>query len=243
MSKKYELTDETRSFEGRTLYRIRAVAAIAALGISAGDFGGWVESEHNLTQAGNAWVFDNACVYENSQVSDNACIYDDARIYGNSRVYENASIYGNSHVFGNAHVYGDAYVFDKAHLDGNSRVFGKARVCDDGLVTDDAWIEGDAEIYGAVSICGKAWIKTTPIRSVRSDAYDFALLPMQDGSYCVSGDSGLFTLPEARQHSEETHGGTMLGIESQSILDHFERMIVAQQAQLREGPASAQQKA
>lgn len=61
--KKYELTDETtKSWDGRTLRRIRALVAIASMGVSAGDLGGFIEFEGNLDQSGNAWVFGNAQV-------------------------------------------------------------------------------------------------------------------------------------------------------------------------------------
>ena len=42
-TKKYELTDETKIVNGVTLYRIRALVAIAAIGVAAGDLGGWIE--------------------------------------------------------------------------------------------------------------------------------------------------------------------------------------------------------
>ena len=61
MTKKYEFTGETKVFFGVTLRRIRALTAIAALGVSVGDLGGWIEKEDNLSQVyGNAWVYGNA---------------------------------------------------------------------------------------------------------------------------------------------------------------------------------------
>ena len=42
---------------GRTVKRIRALIAIAALGVAPGELGGYIESEGNLQQvSGNAWV-------------------------------------------------------------------------------------------------------------------------------------------------------------------------------------------
>jgi len=60
---KFEFTGETKVVFGVTLNRIRAVTAIAALGIAAGDLGGWIEREENLQVYGNAWVYGNARVY------------------------------------------------------------------------------------------------------------------------------------------------------------------------------------
>lgn len=70
-SKKYELIDErqleaykdgrvvlTKVGSGttneRTLYSIRALRDFGD--VKAGDFGGWIESEDNLSQAGDCWV-------------------------------------------------------------------------------------------------------------------------------------------------------------------------------------------
>ena len=67
MSKKYELTNETKTLAGGTvLHRIRALRDIPRFGVKAGELGGFVEGENNLSQDGDAWVFDNAEVYGNA---------------------------------------------------------------------------------------------------------------------------------------------------------------------------------
>ena len=102
MSKKYELTDETMEWEGHTLHRIKALRDFND--VKAGDLGGWVESEDNLSQ------------YEKCWLCDNAIVYGDARIYGNARVYDNAIVYGNAIVCGDTIVYGGARVCDNARI-------------------------------------------------------------------------------------------------------------------------------
>ena len=99
---KYKLTEETKEIYGRTLHRIVCVTAFAS--VSVGETGGWVESEKNLSQYGNAWVLGNA------QVCDNAQVYGNARVYGDAWVYGDAKVYGYARVYGNARVYGDAKV-------------------------------------------------------------------------------------------------------------------------------------
>ena len=81
---KYELlkTDK-KQFLGKTLYRIKALVAIGSL-VSAGDLGGYIESEENLSQvSGDAWVYGNAQVSGNAWVSGNAQVYGDAWVSGN----------------------------------------------------------------------------------------------------------------------------------------------------------------
>ena len=68
--KKYELTNETKTLAGGTvLHRIRALRDIPRFGVKAGELGGFVEEENNLSQDGIAWVFDNAEVSGNAKVS------------------------------------------------------------------------------------------------------------------------------------------------------------------------------
>lgn len=54
MEKKYEFTGETLEYEGRTLHRIRALKDFG--NVKAGDVGGWVETEANLSHDGNTRV-------------------------------------------------------------------------------------------------------------------------------------------------------------------------------------------
>jgi len=59
-TKKYELTTETKVIGDITLFRIRALKSFGS--ISAGDYGGYIEKESNLSQEGNAWVSGNVMV-------------------------------------------------------------------------------------------------------------------------------------------------------------------------------------
>lgn len=56
--KKYRLTEETTKVGNRTLYRIQALRDFG--NVKEGDIGGYIESEKNLSQDGNAWVYGNA---------------------------------------------------------------------------------------------------------------------------------------------------------------------------------------
>lgn len=60
--KKFELTSEfiTNIF-GTKLFRIKALIEFG--NVKAGELGGFVEKEENLSQDGNAWVYDSARVY------------------------------------------------------------------------------------------------------------------------------------------------------------------------------------
>lgn len=71
--KKYELTSETKIFFGHILYRIKALSSFGC--VSAGDLGGFLESEKNLSQNGDAWVYGNARVFGDAEVSEIGAIF------------------------------------------------------------------------------------------------------------------------------------------------------------------------
>lgn len=56
--KKYELTNNTVQFFCKTLHRIKALCDFGD--VKAGDLGGYIESESNLSHDGSAWVYGNA---------------------------------------------------------------------------------------------------------------------------------------------------------------------------------------
>ena len=60
---KYKLTNKTRVINGITLHQIQALTNFSD--VKAGDLGGWIEREENLSQEGNCWVYDDARVYDN----------------------------------------------------------------------------------------------------------------------------------------------------------------------------------
>lgn len=111
-NKKYTLieSDTVTTPDGRKLYRIKALAPIAAHGVNRGDLGGYIESEANLSVDDWAWVAGNAWIYGNAQVYDYAHVYGNAQVHGNAWVSNYAHVYGNAWVFGNAWVSGTALV-------------------------------------------------------------------------------------------------------------------------------------
>lgn len=76
--KKYELMGETKEIGGVTLHRIRALIDIPEHDVKAGDLGGWIEAERNLSQKGAAWVADPALVMDSARVTGKARVMDSA---------------------------------------------------------------------------------------------------------------------------------------------------------------------
>lgn len=70
--KKYKLTKETMCFDGVTLHRIQALKDFG--NVDAGELGGWVESEKNLSQFGDCWIAMEAKAYGGAEIGDNAIL-------------------------------------------------------------------------------------------------------------------------------------------------------------------------
>ena len=114
--KKYELlVDDTITFLGVQLFRIKALISFS--GVEKGEVGGYIASEKNLSQYGDAWVSDNARVYGNARVSDNARVYGDAWVSDNAWVCGNARVYGNADyiVFKNTWSSGRYFTYTKSN--------------------------------------------------------------------------------------------------------------------------------
>lgn len=98
--KKYELTSDVIEVGGRKLFRIKALRNFA--NVKAGDLGGYIEKEENLSHEGNCWVGGDAWVYEDAEVRGNAVVRDNAKVYGNAKV--SGIVYGYVRVYDTATV-------------------------------------------------------------------------------------------------------------------------------------------
>ena len=156
-TKKYELSNETIVFNGVTLHRIKALKDFSD--VKAGNLGGWVEKEENLSQTDNAWVYSNAKVFGNAIVEGNAKVYDNAIAYGKAQVYDDARVFGFALVCGSAEIYGNAWVFGNAEIYGNVHIFGHAYIFNNAKVCDNARVFGNAEVYDNAKIFGDAKVK------------------------------------------------------------------------------------
>ena len=112
--KKYEFTGETKMVNGVTLHQIRALVDFGD--VLAGDIGGWIEKEENLSHDGTAWVYGNAAICGNAEVYGDAEVHGDAKVCGNAEVYGDAEVCGDAKVYGDAKVCGDAWVSSARHV-------------------------------------------------------------------------------------------------------------------------------
>ena len=119
---KYEITDIAHT-QYPFLHRIRALQDIGEK-VKAGDLGGFVESESNLSTEDDAsWIFDDAIAAGSAFVDQDACLY------------EKAVACDCAYASQQAEVSGEARIEDFAYIRG-SVVRGHARVSAHGMILD-----------------------------------------------------------------------------------------------------------
>ncbi len=129
MEKKFELTDEKFVKGEIILYRIIAVRDFSD--VSAGEFGGWVEEESNLSHEGDCWIYDEGKVFTGAKVYGNAKVRNNALVFANTLVFQNAEVIENARVYKKCRIFGNAKLFGSARVSNWSAVFGNANVSDD----------------------------------------------------------------------------------------------------------------
>ena len=127
--RKYEITSKVKEYAGRKLYQIKALKDFG--GIKAGDLGGYIEKEENLSHDGRAWIYNSALVYDNARISGDAKVCNNAKVYGNAQIYDDSEIFDNAQVYGNSEIYGNTQTCGNASVRGDADICGDARICND----------------------------------------------------------------------------------------------------------------
>ena len=226
---KYRLIPEDCKINyGRKLYRIEALKDFGV--IKAGELGGYIESENNLSFDGEAWVCENAEVFDDARICNNALINGNARIYGNAIVSNKATVGGNALIYGNALICDEACVYDKAYVYGNVLVYNNAIIRGNAVVSGNARIEGNAlicenaRVYGNVMIRGNATIYSNAVLGdnviIEKDTDWFTVGPIgsRNGftTFALNKDKSIYVfcgyfhgnIDEFEKAVEETHKGT-----------------------------------
>ena len=231
---KYKLLKDTGiPYGDETIYRIQALKDFAY--VHTGDIGGYVASEDNLSQNGNAWIYDDAKAIENSRVSDNAKLEDKAILKGHAKAMDNstvanlatasghAELHGNSWLGShttlskNAKLFDSTFVGDFASITGNVTCHDKSFICGDAMlsgnviVKDNATVKGNSMIYENVTLSDQAFVKDATI--VGNENPDNPLIISSSDDYFVFRDPVssppdylVYTRPNKQWKSTNFHG-------------------------------------
>lgn len=185
MGKKYELIENGIEHDGRMLYSIRALKDFAD--VCAGEVGGLIEREDNLSQEGDCWLYTgmawgNARIYDDAkvhdcQISDNAQIYGDALVVasfvrGNAKVFGgkvfSATVEGNAEVYDEVRIYGLEGYEKETRISGDAQVYGRATIEPFSVIKGKAVIHGEARVFATIG--GRAEVSGNA--RVMDDTYD-----------------------------------------------------------------------
>lgn len=164
-NKKFELCSDVKQWSDNiVLYRIKALKDFICDGIliRKGDKGGFVQSENNLSQEGNCWIFDDAVAMEGSTVKDNASLHNQVMIFDKSIVCDNAALYNFAAMFdksmaaGNAVLSGHAKMHAQSVIIDNACIGGCAIACDNCIISGNAKVQGNTIIHGNASVSGNS---------------------------------------------------------------------------------------
>lgn len=168
MERKYELTKETKTYFGQTVYRIKSLRTFIDKGgniVNAGDLGGFVRSELNLSHEGRCWVRDDAVVTDYAVVDKNALLMKDCLAYGTANISDNSVITDNS-IIGE-----ESKVFGNSIIRGDCRIHGNVQIKDSYLngsisISDFAEISNSTITDGIIVIENNANIENSSIRGL-----------------------------------------------------------------------------
>lgn len=153
MDKKYEiLKDQDITMNDSTIYRIKALRNFGD--VEAGDIGGFIEKEENLSHDGPCWIYDDAMVYHNAKVRDNAIVRGYAHVYNESQVLHNAIVEGHARVHGHGTIFGNARIKDNGSVFDHGIVNGFAIVQDNAVVRDCARVYGETIVKDYANVSG-----------------------------------------------------------------------------------------
>ena len=142
----------------RETYRIRALRDFSD--VKAGDLGGYVESEKNLSHDGDCWVYDDAAVCCDAVVKDNAKVKGTSIVKASAIVSDNAVVYGDARIKDYARVCDNAKVGtlpdneisrhqrNTVIIEGYGTVSGSAEVVGEVVISENARVSDNAKMVG-----------------------------------------------------------------------------------------------
>lgn len=173
--RKYEFTDNEREYQQTTFRQIRALRDIPRYGVKAGDVGGWIEEELNLSQSGDCWVGTDSYILRSATVNE------DAAILGKSIVDFRSRISGGA-VIKNSMVQGINLISDKSYV-ADSHIQGQCIMSDDsrlefsqvqGLVLKGNAVIINSQCYtrlGKLTVETGSFIQDTELRLMDNTPY------------------------------------------------------------------------
>lgn len=198
--------NQSITFEGRTLYRIKALRDFAD--VTKGDYGGYIQNYRNLSQDGTCWIYDDAKVLDKGSVSQSATVYHNAIVRDYVKIERTALIEDNAIISQHAIVTG------LANICGNAQIKGNSLIMDSALINGDAIIDGDD-----VTIYGRTILSSNSHISKNSDYITINGLNGKAMTYCFANDYWCVDSFYIAEHFYGTTTELLLAIDNSSVND------------------------
>lgn len=206
---KYEFIGPSVLQDGYVFRQIKALRDVVNVAgrvvVHAGELGGYLTGEKNLSQTGASWVAADACVFDNGRVEDDAYVMS-GQICGSAVVSGHAMvgmiseyadkdvlhirrsailpvITGEAVITGDARVCDCAEIYDKVCVDGGI-VAGHSVLLDNARVSGNAIIYGWPTLEGNTFVCGHARISGSAVLMDKAIADGYVILK---DHVCVGG--------------------------------------------------------
>ena len=198
---KYEITEIAHE-EYPFLHRIRALRDVG-LDVKAGDLGGFVEREENLSQEDNAWIYDDAIA------AGSATVDQDSQLRDWAVACESAYISQGSVMSGNARAEGSAFIRG-AKLSESALASSHAMVLNDQEHPEwSPLVSGNCAVYGTVQgrIALEECYCVFSSEMIRNDTEDMFVINSQGRSVLRSEARDMLypTKSEAEREEQASH--------------------------------------
>lgn len=260
---KYRLSDKSRNYpfqeegEKKTVTLWQVVALRDFADVKAGVAGGWVDSEHALSQEGDCWIYDeNSVVFAGVTITGNVRItqpctlshavvvegnawLDGATVTHHAKISDNVTIQ-RSRVRGECHLFGDARILNECDIiaaKGLTPDSSQTLKIYDRATVSRSRVVHQAQIYGE-AIIDQAFIEH------RAEVFDSALVQGNEennvwicdcakvyGNARVVAGNGEDAIPTLRYSSQVAENAV---VEGNVILKHH--VLIGGHAWLRGGP-------
>ena len=145
-NKKFELSNITMEYKGRTLYRIKATKDFSD--VKKGDLGGWVQYEENLSQQGICWIYDDAKCMDNSRVTEDSIMRDFAEMYDCSKMHDYSQMFDHSEMHYCSEMYDYSQMHDYSKMCNFSEMYDCSEMHDYSQIHDYSQMHDFSEMHG-----------------------------------------------------------------------------------------------
>jgi len=168
---KYKILDD-----GVVVYRIRSRRGFFTKSgfVEEGEYGGYVQSEENLSKNRTCWIYGDSVVRDNARVCGEAVVFDS--VIDKSAVLSDLCLVASSYITDYAVVSGKTSVLDSM-VSGNAIVSGPTRLYKSHISGDACVFEKEMLERATIDSCVGSFVKSEE-NAIRRRTHKYSLIPL-----------------------------------------------------------------